>query len=254
LLLAGISLFLFARWKGIIHKVSTRAFFEMIGLGLVVGFHWYTFYHAIKVSNVSVTMAGFASITFFASLLQPLILKKKFFWGDMIYGLVIGVGLIIILNAEQFYAKGIFYGVLAAITSAFFGVYNGKLIKKHDAVTITLIEFLGAFLLITVMILVSEDRHPIFLFPVLSDLLYLLFLGIFCTTIAFTWSISILKQFTPLTVIITNNLEPIYGIVFSVFLFGSSEYMSAHFYEGAAIILISVFTYPLIQRKFKIKS
>jgi drug/metabolite transporter (DMT)-like permease len=73
---------------------------------------------------------------------------------------------------------------------------------------------------------------------------------VLCTIIAFTWSVEILKLFSPLTVIITNNLEPVYGIAFSLFLFGDTEYMSSGFYVGAAIILLSVFTYPLIKQKF----
>ncbi|MFA9202357.1 MAG: hypothetical protein ACEQSC_02460, partial [Candidatus Nanopelagicaceae bacterium] len=36
------------------------------------------------------------------------------------------------------------YGVLAAFTGAFFGIYNGKLIIKHNSSHITIIEFIGA--------------------------------------------------------------------------------------------------------------
>jgi drug/metabolite transporter (DMT)-like permease len=85
----------------------------------------------------------------------------------------------------------------------------------------------------------------------LSDTIYILLLSILCTTVAFTWSIQILKFFTPLTVIITNNLEPVYGILFSVILFGNTEYMSFEFYIGASIILLSVFTYPFIKNSVK---
>ncbi|MES2778416.1 MAG: hypothetical protein V4651_00830, partial [Bacteroidota bacterium] len=56
--------------------------------------------------------------------------------------------------------------------------------------------------------------------------------------------------FSPFTVIITNNLEPVYGIVLSILLFGQTEVMSTGFYIGTAIILSSVFTYPVIKRKF----
>lgn len=252
LLISGITIYMFARYKGIRLHVSKKSLLEILGMGFIVGIHWYTFYHAIKVSNVSVTMAGFSTITLFASLLQPLILKKKFFWGDLIYGVIIGGGLLIILNFEKFYAKGIFYAIISSFTAAFFGIYNGKLIKQHESVTITLIEFIGAFITLTVLILLMGENPNVFLIPEMSDWIYLLILSILCTTVAFTWSIYILKQFSPLTVIITNNLEPIYGIVFSVLIFGQSEYMSLQFYIGAAIILIGVFTYPFIQKKWNI--
>ena len=59
-----------------------------------------------------------------------------------------------------------------------------------------------------------------------------------------------MKYFTPFTVIITNNLEPVYGVLFSLLLFGQSEIMSSQFYIGALIILICVFSYPFFKKKF----
>jgi len=250
LLFAALSLYIFMRWKNVNLKIDGKALFEMSLMGVVVGAHWFFFYHAIKVSNVSMALAGFSTITLFASLLQPILLNKKFFWGDLIYGLVIAVGLTIILQFEGFYAMGVIYGILAAFTGALFGVYNGKLIAKHEASKITLIEFLVAFIFITVLKILMQNETNFIPLPVNSDIIYLLFLSIFCTTLAFTWSIEILKDFSPLTVIITNNLEPIYGVVFSLLLFGESEVMSAGFYAGAVVILLSVFTYPYVQQKF----
>jgi drug/metabolite transporter (DMT)-like permease len=92
-----------------------------------------------------------------------------------------------------------------------------------------------------------------FSFPGTSDLVFLLILSILCTTLAFTLSVEILKKIDPLTVIITNNLEPIYGVVFSVLLFKDSEIMSGTFYIGAGILLLSIFSYPFIKRKLQQK-
>lgn len=186
----------------------------------------------------------------FASLFQPLLLKKKFFWGDLIYGIATAAGLMVIVNFETAYIWGIIFGIFAAITAAFFGIYNGKLILHNNAFVITFYEFAGAFLFLSILKLFNSDR-AYFLPLSFADIFWLIILSVFCTTLAFTMGIEILKQFTPLTVIITNNLEPIYGIVFSLIIFGQSEYMSTGFYIGAAIILISVFTYPLITARFK---
>lgn len=246
--IVGLVLFMLVKKQGF--KASLGAILHMAVIGTIVGLHWYLFYHAIKISNVSVAMAGFSTLTLFASFMQPLLLKKKFFWGDFIYGIVLVVGLGIIFKFETSHLLGIVYGILAALTAAFFGVYNGKLIQTHGAYKITLYEFLGALIFISGYKLIAEPGG--FSIPTvgLNDTIYLLILSIVCTIIAFTWSIEILKHFSPLTVIITNNLEPVYGIVFSLLLFGDTEYMSAGFYIGAAIILISVFTYPLIKQKF----
>jgi drug/metabolite transporter (DMT)-like permease len=249
LLIASISLFIYIKYKGINLKLNKSQFGIILLMGVIVGLHWFFFYHAIKVSNVAIALSGFSTMTIFASLLQPFLLKQKFFWPDLIYGLMILIGLVIILNFEKFYASGLVFGILAAFTGAIFGVYNGKLIQHHEASTITLFEFLGAFVLLSVMKL-ATDEGPFFIPLSTNDFIALLVLSIVCTTIAFTWSIHILKYFSPFTVIITNNLEPIYGILFSLLLFGASEQMSFEFYVGTGIILLSVFSYPVIKQRF----
>jgi drug/metabolite transporter (DMT)-like permease len=246
--LVGLILFMWYLKQPI--SMGLKSMLHLGSIGVVVGLHWYFFYNAIKVSNVSVTMAGFSTLTLFASLLQPLLLKKKFFWGDFIYGIILVIGLGIIFKFETDQLAGIVYGILAALTGAFFGVYNGKLIATHGAYKITFYEFLGALIFIT-LAKMGMDTDGFELPSIgLSDGIGLLILSVLCTIVAFTWSVEILKHFNPLTVIITNNLEPVYGIVFSLILFGDTEYMSSGFYVGAAIILISVFTYPLIKQRF----
>ena len=250
LLFSLTGLYFYIRYKGISLKIDKKSLLIILATGLIVGAHWFFFYQAIKISNVSVTMAGFSRITLFASFFQPLLLKKKFYWTDVIYGVAICVGLLVILNFEKIYFWGIVFGIIAAITAAFFGVYNGKLILKNDAMVITFYEFVGALFFISILKLFNHSESYLPSLS-LSDLIWLLVLSLVCTTLAFTMSVQILKYFTPLTVIITNNLEPIYGIVFSVIIFGQSEYMSLGFYIGTIILLASVFTYPFISAKFK---
>lgn len=244
-----LSLGAFVWYKNIKYQLNVKQLTEILALGLVVGAHWYFFYHAIKVSNVAIAMAGFSTITLFASILQPFLLKKKFFWGDALYGVIIIVGLLFILSVESGAFLGIFYGILAAFSGAFFGVYNGKLIVKHDSSVITMIEFLGALVFIVISKFVISDYHFELISLSTSNLIWLLILSIFCTTIAFTMSVEIMKFFTPFTVIMTNNLEPIYGVLISLFIFGESEKMSNQFYFGAIIIMICVFTYPIFKKK-----
>jgi drug/metabolite transporter (DMT)-like permease len=245
-----ISLFIYLKYKGASLRITFKDFLHLMGWGAVVGIHWFCFYHAIKVSNVSIALAGFSTITLFASILQPILLKKKFFWGDAFYGLIIVAGLMVILQFEKFYAVGIVFGIFAAVTAALFGIYNGKLIQKHDAGKITFYEFLGA--LVTIILLQAFNGELVNIrFPVSSDLIFLLILSLACTTLAFTLSVEILKKIDPLTVIITNNLEPIYGVVFSLLIFGQSEMMSSGFYLGASVLLFAVFTYPFFKRKFQ---
>ncbi|MFN4083146.1 MAG: DMT family transporter [Bacteroidia bacterium] len=250
LLISAISLYVYARFKGVSLKCSTTDFTKLIGWGFVVGIHWFFFYQAIKVSNVSIALAGYSTTTLFGSFLQPIVLKKKFFWGDIVYGIIITAAIFIIFNFETDKAVGLFYGIGAAFTAALFSVFNGRFIKRLPSTQITLIEFAGAFAIINIFMMLNHTLFDLTL-PNLNDIIYLLILSIVCTTLAFTWSVEILKKIDPLTIIVTNNLELIYGVIISLILFGQSEYMSAGFYLGAAILLLSVFSYPFIKAKFK---
>jgi drug/metabolite transporter (DMT)-like permease len=250
LIFAALSLAVFIVYKRVKFDLSLKETTEILIMGTMVGAHWYFFYHAIKVSNVSIAMAGFSTMTLFASVLQPLLLKKKFFWGDAFYGLLILIGLAIILSFETGAIAGIGYGILAAFTGAFFGIYNGKLILKHNSSYITIIEFIGALLFVLIVKYLLNDNQ-FYLAPLVEyDIFWLLILSVLCTTLAFTLSVEIMKFFTPFTVIITNNLEPVYGVLFSVLLFGQSEVMSLQFYFGAIIILVCVFSYPFFKNRF----
>lgn len=249
LVFATLSLAIFLFYKKIKIEFTFKQFLVMMLMGFIVGMHWFFFYHAIKVSNVSIAMTGFSTITLFASILQPILLKKKFFWGDAFYGILILIGIGIILNFETNAFLGIFYGTLAAFTGAFFGIYNGKLITVHNSSLITIVEFIGALVFILIVKYLIGNYSLTFESLSLKDFYWLLFLSVICTTLAFTLSVEIMKYLTPFTVIITNNLEPVYGVVISILIFGQSELMSNQFYFGAIIILFCVFSYPFFKKK-----
>jgi drug/metabolite transporter (DMT)-like permease len=54
-----------------------------------------------------------------------------------------------------------------------------------------------------------------------------------------------MKRLSVFTINLTINLEPVYGIMLAVLIFGERERMTPEFYLGTAIILISVLAYPV---------
>jgi drug/metabolite transporter (DMT)-like permease len=65
-------------------------------------------------------------------------------------------------------------------------------------------------------------------------------LGSVCTAYAFIASVYLLKFISPYSVVLTYNLEPIYGILLALLFFGENEKMSFQFYIGLFLILSSV--------------
>ena len=69
----------------------------------------------------------------------------------------------------------------------------------------------------------------------------LLVLASVCTAYAFIASVHVMKYISTYTVVLTYNLEPIYGVVWHFIIFGDNEKMSILFYVGALIIIYTVF-------------
>lgn len=73
-----------------------------------------------------------------------------------------------------------------------------------------------------------------------------LFLGGVCTVYAFSVSVDLMKRLPVFSINLTINLEPVYGILLAVLVFGEKEKMTPQFYFGTLIILISVLIYPVL--------
>ncbi|MEO4006482.1 DMT family transporter [Flavobacterium sp. CAU 1735] len=222
--------------------------------GLVIALHWLTFFMAIKVSNISVTLACLSTGAFFASFLEPIFYGRKMIWYEVLFGLVVIVGLGIIFNVEGDHVQGIMLALTSAFLSALFSVINGKFAQKHEASVITFYELLGGVGFLTLYMLFRGYFTPSFFSLSLSDCIWLLVLGSICTAYAFLASVKVMKYLSPYTVMLTINLEPIYGIILAVLVFQDKEKMSPSFYVGAAIILLTVILNGVAKNYKKIKT
>jgi drug/metabolite transporter (DMT)-like permease len=60
-----------------------------------------------------------------------------------------------------------------------------------------------------------------------------------------------MKKISVFLIQLSLNLEPVYGIIMAVIIFGDKEKMGANFYLGTLIILSAVLLYPLFRRRFE---
>jgi drug/metabolite transporter (DMT)-like permease len=223
---------------------------KILATGAVIGAHWICFFESIKQSTVSIGLIALSTATLFAAILEPLFFKRKFRFYELLFGILIITGILIVFNYEPGYSSGLIIGIFAAFFGALFTVLNGKFVEKYPASRITLYELFGGFILVSIYsFLNSNSLADFYLTP--GDLTWLLFLGIVCTAIAFVGSIEVMKEISPFTVTLSFNLEPVYGIFLALFLFGEEEKMSPQFYLGALLILGTIFTNAWIKGKNK---
>jgi len=240
MLIAMIFLGGFIAFKKQSFQVPVKEFFKLIFVGLLIALHWIFFFRAIHVSNVSITLSIFSLGAFFASLLEPLFYGRKVLWYEVLFGLIIIAGLGLILQVEIKYLEGVYYALAAIILGVLFTLMNGKLISDHEPSVITFYEFGAGVFFITIYFLFEGKFKADFFEMSLNNWVLLLILASICTAYAFTASVKVMQRLTPYTVMLTTNLEPVYGIVLAYFILGGKEKMSVEFYVGAVIIIITV--------------
>lgn len=251
---AAAGLWVYLKLKRRNLSMAPKDQFHLYMIGIVVALHWITFFHAIKVSNVSVTLGVFASTTLFTSFLEPLINKRRVLWLEVIIGLVILAGIYLIFQYEMEYVEGIIFSLLSALLNGLFVVLNRRISRRWDPALISFYEMIGGFAAISVFLLFTGGIYVGLLAPQTTDLFWILVLSFLCTSYAFAAIVEIMKELSAYTVVLAVNLEPVYGILLALFIFGESEKMSGGFYLGTLVILVSVFSYPFLKRKFASQS
>ncbi|MBN8577280.1 MAG: DMT family transporter [Cytophagales bacterium] len=233
-------------------SITTPVLIKVAATSVLVALHWISFFVAGKISNPSTSLVGFATCSFWAALLEPLLKRKKIAAIEIGLGLVVLIGLGIILAFDFQHPLGLLLGVLSGFTAAWFSISNSKLVHRVNAFTITFYEMLGACLLILIFMPLYMQLPMVGklqLVPTASDWMYIAIMAWACSVYAFAASINLSKKISVFMIQLALNLEPLYGIVLALLVFGQQEVMSWQFYVGTAILLSAVILYPILKKK-----
>ncbi|WP_415325492.1 DMT family transporter [Chryseobacterium sp. MMS23-Vi53] len=249
MLFAAICLFVYIRvFKKDSIKVSKKVFFQLAAIGFSMALHWYCFFHSIKISNVSIALSCLSLSTLFASILEPLIFKRKIDISEVVMGVVIVACILLIFKTEFQYKEGIFYGVLCAIFGTIFSVFNGKMFGKTSSGNIIFYEIFSGWFILMIFYLFSGQ---IFQMNEISyrDIALICLLASVFTAFPMLESVNLMKYISPFTLILTVNLEPVYGIILAFFIFGESEHMSPIFYIASGVMILAIIANGLIKAR-----
>jgi len=251
MLFAVIIVFIYFIIKKKSLSIGPKALFKFFIGGVIIAVHWIFFFSAIKVANVSVALIALSTGALFASFIEPLFFRRRINFLELLFGLIVIAGLYIILNFEGGYTLGIIYALIASFLSVLFSVLNGLFVRKYEAEVISFYQLLFGVGFITLYISATTGFTMEQFALKSSDFIYLFILSSICTAYAFIVSVKIMKHLTPYTVILTLNLEPVYGIILAVIIFGEKEKMSTQFYVGGAVILLIVIINGILKNKKK---
>lgn len=252
-LITSISLLLLIRGGSKLKHIAPRLRLQFMGIGILVGLHWLTFYGAVKLSNASLTLVCFATTSFFTSIAEPIILRRPFSKLELGLSLLIIPGMALIFNHVKLdQLLGMAVGIASAFLAALFGTFNKKLIGKTDELSITFLELSSAWLFISLILpfLMWQNKEPLTWLPSTMDWVYLMILALVCTTFAYVLALRSLRHISAFAANLTINLEPVYGIILAWVLLHENRELSAGFYIGVAVISVAVFSYPWLKKNF----
>lgn len=234
-------------------KVKSSVLWRYVLGGVLIAIHWITFFYAIKIANISIALAAMSTGALFVTLIQWIVFRKRLIAYELVFSLLAIVGLVIIFNAEGQYFIGIIVALISSFLSACFSLLNANLIKNNSATVISFYELLFASLFIGVVLFFNGSIDVNFFILSKYDWFYLILLASVCTAYAFAASNQVLKSVSPFTMMLTINLEPIYGIILAIIIFKEKEIMTTNFYYGALLILVTVVLNGIIKLKTKSK-
>ena len=247
--LATLFLYVFIFMKQITLKVPYKLLLRYLLGGVFIAIHWVTFFYAIKIATISIALATMSTGALFVTLIQWMVFRKKLIPYELLFSLLAIVGLVIIFNAETKYFIGIVVALISSFLSACFSILNANLIKSNSATVISFYELLFASLFIGIVLLINGSISLEFFMLSTADWFYLLLLASVCTAYAFAASNQVLKSVSPFTMMLSINLEPIYGIILAILIFKEKEIMTTNFYIGALLIFVTVVLNGVIKLK-----
>lgn len=215
----------------------------LIGAGLILAIHWWSFLYAIQISSVAIGTITFSSFPLFIIFLEIVFLHEKLHSKDILFCLLILLGVFITVPAfslENQSFQGIIIGMISAFSYALLTLMNRYFSNIYSSITISLYEQSSAAVVLLPTLFIIQTV------PTLTEIGGLIFLGVVTTALAHTLFISSLKQIPAYLAGIISSLETVYSIVLAIILF--QEFPATREILGAIIIITTVI---MVQLKYK---
>ncbi len=225
-------------------KRSEILYFIVLGF-LGITFHQWLQSTGLVISKASTTAWIVATTPLFIAMLSWIFLREKLNWAQ-IAGiglatigvlLVISEGDISSLSIGEFGNYGDFLILISAINWAVFSVISRRGLENHPAALMMFYVMAAGWLMISIPFFTGTGVNDLQSIS-FSSLLGVLFLGIFCSGIAYIFWYDALKSIPASQVGVFLYLEPLIAVILAAYLLGENIYLASLI--GGILILIGV--------------
>lgn len=219
---------------------------RLVLIGCIIGIHWVAFYGSIKKANASIALICLSTASMYTAILEPIFTKRKLQIVELLSSCLAFLGMALIYKFESKFVLGITFGLIAAMLSAVFTMLNKKVVTNYNSQLMLFYEIGGGVGFVILFYPIYNYFFPQHrLLPDTQDIGWLLVLSYFCTVLAQNLALKSLQKLSTFTVVLSVNLEPVYGIALAFLFYKEGKDLSEGFYYGIALIALSVLLHTL---------
>ena len=220
---------------------ARRDYGRLILLGVLLGVHWITFFHAMQVAGIAIGMISLYSYPVITVFLEPWIKRTRIDWQDVVSGLLVLVGIYLLVpefNLSNSATQGVFWGVLSAFLFALRNVLQGHWFSGVSAArTMSYQVLVVAVCMPPLLFCTTYEPSP-------NDVLLLLALGIGFTAVSHTLFAHTLRYLKAKTASLVACLQPVYGTLYGVLLLAAIPALST---VVGGVIIVSAAIYESVR-------
>jgi len=213
-LVAALTLLLFARLTGTRLGLLRRADLGLLLLlGLLIAVHWVSFFAAVQMSGVAISLIAVYTFPVMTVLMEPLFFRERIDRRDLTVALIVLVGVYLAVPGGIRGGR-IAFGAALGIFSAFLytlrNILYRKYLSRYPSSAMMFYQIAVAAVLLLPFVSPGID--------LLTDhrWIYIIVLGVIFTAVAHTLFADSLRTIKASTAGLIASMEPIYGMAFAV--------------------------------------
>jgi drug/metabolite transporter (DMT)-like permease len=220
-----------------------------------MGLHWLCLFGAVNIANVSIALAGLATLSVFTAFTEPLFYRVKVRRFEVLLGLLVLFGICLIAGAEVGHLPGLVLALLSALFAAVFMVLNKRIVEDgNDPMVMVGWEMLAATVVcFGVVPFIDPGAYGALLVGEIVEWFWILLLAWGCTVFAQALANKLLKSISAYAFNLAANFEPVYGMIAAALIFAEYENLGVTFYLGACAIVVANLLHPGLERRFGIR-
>ena len=228
---------------------------RLLSVGVIMGLHWLCLFGAVNIANVSIALAGLATLSVFTAFTEPLINRVKVRRFEVVLGMLVLFGICLIAGAEVGHLAGLALALLSALFAAVFMVVNKRIVESgSDPMVMVGWEMLAAAVVCLCAVpFIDPGGYAALAVGELVEWFWILLLAWGCTVFAQALANKLLKTISAYAFNLAANFEPVYGMIAAALIFAEYENLGMTFYLGAAAIVVANLLHPGLERRFGIR-